>query len=81
MTKPMKICMLCGRQTTQETCPDCKQQTVPRHLTPAHCLVCGVPLTLPLHLRTLPGLCEDCTDTKRTAIGLWAWDALLCDLI
>lgn len=75
------VCTSCGRKTPQLTCPECEQGTLPEHLIPTHCLDCGAQLTLPPHLRTLPGQCEDCADANRTAIGLWAWDALLCDLI
>jgi len=81
MATSMRICTHCGRQTSHKICPECDRETVPEHLIPTHCLDCGTLLTLPPHLRTLLGQCEDCADVNHTAVGLWAWDALLCDLI
>jgi hypothetical protein len=81
MATLMSVCTSCGRRFPHGSCPTCNQETVPEYLIPAHCLDCGAPLTLPPHLRTRLGQCEDCADVNYTAVGLWAWDALLCDLI
>jgi hypothetical protein len=77
----MRVCASCGRRSPNLTCLECNRETVPEYLIPAHCLDCRAPLTLPPHLRTRLGQCEDCADVNYTAVGLWAWDALLCDLI
>lgn len=81
MATSMRVCTFCGQQTLHETCQECEQETVPEHQIPTHCLDCGAELTLHPHMRTLLGQCEDCADANHTAVGLWAWDALLCDLI
>lgn len=77
----MCVCVSCGQRTMHRTCPECNRETVPEHLIPSRCLDCGTPLTLPAHLQTLLGQCEDCAVSNRTAIGLRAWDTLLRDLI
>jgi hypothetical protein len=73
----MKVCTSCGKQTEQKVCPECNEATAPENLIPTRCLDCGEPLTLPAHLRTSLGQCEDCADENPTVIGLRAWDDLL----
>jgi hypothetical protein len=75
------VCVGCGQRTAQGICPTCRQETMPTHLIPTRCLDCGAPLRLPPHLRSSLGQCEDCSTMNPRAIGLWAWNDLLCNLV
>jgi hypothetical protein len=77
VTVPMNVCTSCGERTERQVCPECNQATTAEYLIPTHCLDCGKPLTLPPHLQTSLGQCEDCANENRTVIGLRAWDKLL----